>query len=84
LDLNQLNDHLMSRSYISGNVAPSSLDARLLNKLVKNSDLSGHPHVSRWIRHIQSFSQAERESFAQETIGGGGDIKDDIDKRVRI
>jgi len=64
LDLNDLNKQLIDFSYLNGHFSPTSVDCKVFNH-VQSLDLSEFPNLSRWFRHIQSFAQAERDSFVQ-------------------
>ena len=79
LNLKDLEKTLTEFSYINGYI-PSSLDSKLYSHL-QSQELSNFLHLSRWFRHMQSFAQAERDSFAQVDVLPN---KVDIDKRVRI
>jgi len=64
-DLNKLNSHLASRSYIEG-YAPTQRDATIFNQLPNYIDASRFPHVARWFNHILSFRPHLRESWPGE------------------
>ena len=64
-NLKDLNDHLMTSSYIGGQFSPTILDCQVLNSLNDHSKLSEFPHISRWVSHIQSFNKIERSNFDQ-------------------
>ena len=64
-NLKDLNDHLMTSSYIGGQFSPTILDCQVLNSLNDHSELSEFPHISRWVSHIQSFNKIERSNFDQ-------------------
>jgi len=59
--LSQLNDHLKSRSYVSGFV-PSHDDCSTFEQLTGGI---GHdlPHLLRWYNHIKSYSAQERSRW---------------------
>ncbi|VDO95888.1 unnamed protein product [Soboliphyme baturini] len=62
--LTQLNNWLESRSYIEG-YSPSTADAETFSQ-VKNA--TGFPHVQRWIKHISSFPEKERNSWPKAVV----------------
>ena len=59
----------MTCSYIGGHYLPTHLDVQVLDKLDKANVAKDYVHLSRWIRHIESF---ERSEFVQV----------DLDQRV--
>ena len=66
--LDELNSILLNQSYIT-DFSPSNADALLLKYLkVSPEDLGKYPNISRWLRHLQSFSQAELLSFRDESV----------------
>ena len=62
-NLKDLNEQLMTSSYIGGHFSPTILDCQVLSSLNENENLSEFAHVFRWARHIQSFDAVERSNF---------------------
>jgi len=71
----QLNEHLATRGYLRGfaliklfklcvfRFLPSSDDSYMFG-ILKSSTISGqYPHVARWFKHMQSFSDAEETGY---------------------
>jgi len=65
-----LNEYLADHSYING-VQPSKADAAAFAILSRRpaTALAGLPHLSRWYRHISSFSAADRDRWTGDTDG---------------
>eukprot|EP01084_Bolivina_argentea_P224054 378954_1 len=59
--LKTLNDHLSTRSYISG-YAPSTADVAVFDGL-KDADTAKVQHVARWASHIGSFAAEIRAAW---------------------
>merc|ERR1712050_502342 len=55
-------DFLQNHPYVKG-FSPSKEDLELFNQLCE-SHLPETPNLRRWFEHIESFSKAERESWA--------------------
>ena len=82
-NLKDLNEHLMTSSYIGGHFSPTLLDSQVLASLSNcQSDLSKYIHLSRWLRHIQSFDAVERSKF-DSTPTLQLDQPQDLKSRVR-
>ena len=85
-NLKDLNDHLMTSSYIGGQFSPTILDCQVLNSLNDHSKLSEFPHISRWVSHIQSFNKIERSNFDQAPalqINQPQDLKSRVRRRCK-
>nr|CAD2152636.1 unnamed protein product [Meloidogyne enterolobii] len=54
----QLNEHLATRGYLRG-FLPSSDDSYVFGVLKSSTISAQYPHVARWFKHMQSFSDAE-------------------------
>lgn len=61
-DFESINTFLASRSYLVGYV-PSTADVKLASEVKESPDSTKYPHLARWYKHIQSFSDSERGSF---------------------
>ena len=74
----------MTSSYIGGHFSPTLLDTKVLSSLSNcQSDLSKYIHLSRWLRHIQSFDAIERSKFdSSPTLQL--DQPQDLKSRVRL
>ena len=86
-NLKDLNEHLMTSSYIGGNFSPTILDCQVLNSLTDVSKLSEYPHISRWLSHIQSFDESERSKFDQNPslqINQPQDLKSRVRKHTTV
>jgi len=59
-DINKLNDHLSTRSYVDGGYQPSQADAAQLAAVPNSVSSEKFPHVARWYKHISSFTPAQR------------------------
>lgn len=57
-----LNDHLTHKSYVEG-YQPSQADTAAFEALSSAPSAAKFPHVSRWYKHISSYSQSERSAF---------------------
>lgn len=58
----KLDEHLKTRSYISGGSEPDHSDAETYNLFVTAKiHPTKPPHLARWFKHIASFSDAERK-----------------------
>ncbi|KAF9262006.1 hypothetical protein L218DRAFT_980688 [Marasmius fiardii PR-910] len=66
VDLKKLEQHLVTRSYIEG-VSPSQADVHVF-KAISSAD-SAYPNVSRWHKHIASYS-AEHASLPGSSKAG--------------
>ncbi|RSH92926.1 Translation elongation factor 1 beta [Saitozyma podzolica] len=65
-DLQKIEQHLTSRSYVDG-YAPSSADVEVYEQLKGNApDAKAYPHAARWFRHIASYA-AEHSSLPAGT-----------------
>jgi len=64
LNQQELNAYLADKSYIDG-FTPSQADATIFHKLGAHfaGDRKALPHLTRWFRHIGSFSDAERTAW---------------------
>ena len=93
VDLQKLNTHLASASYIVG-FSPSQSDVCILNAVgdAATVNIDQLPHVHRWLKHIQSFAANDRKAFpgaatsveklgftGAQNSGGGDDDDDDSD-----
>lgn len=65
-DLPKLNEHLATRSYLGGFVATADDRVAYSHCSELNVCPEAFPHVARWLRHIASFTRAEREKFPGE------------------
>ncbi|KAI6188447.1 Elongation factor 1-beta' [Aphelenchoides besseyi] len=64
-DQQKLNEHLQTRSYVDGGAEPTSADFETYKALTSaNVNTSKLPHVARWAKHIESFSENERSKWA--------------------
>nr|ACO14925.1 Elongation factor 1-beta [Caligus clemensi] len=75
--LGQLNVLLKSNSYVDGFV-PSGKDVEVFKK-VDAKKIKSLEHVSRWYRHIQSYSQDERSKWAGAGATAAANAADDDD-----
>jgi len=54
-DLQKLEQHLTTRSYVEG-YTPSQADVHVFTTLSSAPDASTYPHVARWYTHIKSYA----------------------------
>ncbi|KAI6215308.1 hypothetical protein M3Y94_00370500 [Aphelenchoides besseyi] len=65
-DQQKLNEHLQTRSYVDGGVEPTSADFETYKALTSAKvNTSKLPHVARWAKHIESFTEDERSKWAK-------------------
>ncbi|KAL7074039.1 hypothetical protein ACQ4LE_006694 [Meloidogyne hapla] len=59
----QLNEHLATRAYVHG-FLPSTEDCYLFG-ICKSTPVNAqnYPHLARWFKHLQSFSDAEQATW---------------------
>uniref|UniRef100_A0A915LXW3 Elongation factor 1-beta n=1 Tax=Meloidogyne javanica TaxID=6303 RepID=A0A915LXW3_MELJA len=67
----QLNEHLATRGYLKG-FLPSSEDSYVFGVLKSSTISAQYPHVARWFKHMQSFSDAEQTAWPKSGFGGSG------------
>uniref|UniRef100_A0A915NHY4 Elongation factor 1-beta n=1 Tax=Meloidogyne floridensis TaxID=298350 RepID=A0A915NHY4_9BILA len=67
----QLNEHLATRGYLKG-FLPSSEDSYVFGVLKSGTISAQYPHVARWFKHMQSFSEAEQTGWPKSGFGGSG------------
>ncbi|KAF7759660.1 hypothetical protein Agabi119p4_11355 [Agaricus bisporus var. burnettii] len=67
-NLQKLNDHLASRSYVEG-YTPSQADVHVLKAISSDPDAKKYPHVARWYTHIKSYA-AEHGSLPGSSTAG--------------
>nr|CAD2152639.1 unnamed protein product [Meloidogyne enterolobii] len=67
----QLNEHLATRGYLKG-FLPSSEDSYVFGVLKSSTVSAQYPHVARWFKHMQSFSEAEQTGWPKSGSGGSG------------
>jgi hypothetical protein len=60
--LKKLNHYLEDNSYIVG-FSPSKYDTYVIEQLDDCPKDGKYPHISRWSRHIKSFSAKERQAW---------------------
>ena len=83
--LRRLNEHLATRSYISGH-EPTQNDVLVFRSTLKEppSKAPTANNVKRWHLHLKSFSVDDMKSFPQakekvkvssQNAGGGGEVK---------
>ena len=65
--LRVLDDHLLSRSYISGEYEPTQNDV-LVFKAIRNEPDETYRNVRRWFHHIQSFGPAALKEFPKTSV----------------
>jgi elongation factor 1-beta len=63
--LSSLNDHLSTRSYVSG-YQPSGSDVQLAYQIPAGVDGSKYPHVRRWLTHILSLDGHQQLAAQQK------------------
>lgn len=47
---------------------PSSADVTVVSEVKDSPDQSEYPHLARWFKHLQSYSQSERGDFASAEV----------------
>jgi len=62
-DMQKLNEHLSTRSYMDGGSGPTSLDAAQMDAMPAALDAAKFPHADRWLRHISFFKPAQRSQW---------------------
>ncbi|CAK5090257.1 unnamed protein product [Meloidogyne enterolobii] len=67
----QLNEHLATRGYLKG-FLPSTEDSYVFGVLKSSTISAQYPHVARWFKHMQSFSDAEQTAWPKSGSGGSG------------
>jgi elongation factor 1-beta len=65
-ELQSFNEHLASRSFIDG-FAPSDADVTAFKSFSSSVDAGKYPHVARWHKHIQSYSDSERSAWPKQS-----------------
>ncbi|KFD47644.1 hypothetical protein M513_11507 [Trichuris suis] len=70
--LSEVNKTLESQSYING-YCPTSVDADFFHQISTPSD--AYPHLQRWYRHMESFTEEEKATWEKCTIGERIDAK---------
>ena len=83
--LSKLNTHLESNSYLAG-FSPSHIDFQISDEILKSNlkpDPQSLPNLTRWLKHIQSFSAEEQSNFRPSSTGQLlASDKDKLDKMV--
>jgi len=65
--LADINTHLQDKSYIEG-YTPSISDVETFKGITSTSDVSKLPHVTRWWKHINSYTDSERSSWTSVSV----------------
>lgn len=73
MDIKSLNNKLADYPYVGG-YTPSQADLVQLAKLDQNISKNTYPHVDRWLKHLKTFSDAEKKKF--QAAGGDDDELD--------
>jgi len=60
--IQKLNEHLVTRSYITG-YQPTQDDVTTLGKMLSAPDAKKYPHAARWYKHIAHFTPAQKKAF---------------------
>jgi elongation factor 1-beta len=66
-DSSALNAYFASRSYVAAYL-PSSADITLLKDISAAPDANKFPHLARWYKHMQSYSDNERSAFPSQAV----------------
>ncbi|KAI0031788.1 hypothetical protein K488DRAFT_51298 [Vararia minispora EC-137] len=86
-DLDKLEAHLASRSYVEG-YTPSQADVHVFKALIAAPDAATSPHASRWYNHIKSYeaefailpgSSTAGETFTK-AVNAPAAVEDDDDE----
>jgi len=80
LDIEAFNAALEDRSYVLGGSQPTAEDAALLITLEKQSDSSKSlpVNVTRWSKHISSFTNLERSQWTSNTTSSANNMTNKI------